>query len=79
MTFFNKYDVFLTGCPTNLTFAHDVNGIPLKVGILIPIQIMGTVETGSAAGNLILQWAQNTSDTTGTTVKEGSYLKVEEI
>lgn len=38
------------------------------------IIIDATVENGANAGNVVLQWAQNTSDAGSTTVKEGSFL-----
>lgn len=43
------------------------------------IQINGTVKTSVTAGTLVLQWAQNTSLPALTTVKAGSYLRVEPI
>ena len=41
-----------------------------------PITIHGTVANGANAGDLTLQWAQNTSDATATTVKANSWLMV---
>lgn len=41
--------------------------------------LLGTIVTAGTAGNLRLQWAQNTSNGTGTVLKKGSWLKVEEI
>ncbi len=35
----------------------------------------GAIANGGTAGNLQLQWAQNTSDASNTTVHAGSYLK----
>lgn len=43
------------------------------------IQVEGLLIVGSTAGNLQLQWAQNTSDGTGTTLKSGSFLKMEKV
>lgn len=40
----------------------------------LPVRLWGTVTTSSTAGNLQLQWAQNTSNGTATTVKAGSVL-----
>ncbi len=40
--------------------------------------IYGYVTTGSTAGNLTFQWAQETSDVANTIVKAGSILKVYE-
>lgn len=41
--------------------------------------VEGTVTTGGTAGNLQLQWAQNTSSTTATTVLAGSSLQAWQI
>lgn len=39
-----------------------------------PVVLIGSVINGATAGNLQLQWAQNTSSGTATTVKAGSFL-----
>lgn len=39
-----------------------------------PNRIVGVVVNSTTAGNIILQWAQNSSNATATTVKTGSYL-----
>jgi hypothetical protein len=39
-----------------------------------PLEIMGSLTNGETAGTLQLQWAQNTSSSTDTTVKAGSLL-----
>jgi len=39
------------------------------------VRFWGGIHNGANAGNLTLQWAQNTSDGTNTTVLAGSYLK----
>jgi hypothetical protein len=40
---------------------------------------IGTITTGATAGNLRLQWAQNTSDATGSEILAGSYLRIRRI
>lgn len=39
--------------------------------------ITGSVVTSGTSGTLQLQWAQNTSDATGTTLKEGSWIRLQ--
>jgi hypothetical protein len=41
---------------------------------LMAAELSFTLVTSSTAGNLQLQWAQNTSNATATTVKAGSVL-----
>jgi hypothetical protein len=41
-----------------------------------PVIMTGSVQTSTTAGNLQLQWAQNTSDSTPTTVQAQSYLSL---
>lgn len=38
------------------------------------VQLFGTVANGANAGDIQLQWAQNTSSANGTTVRAGSYI-----
>ena len=40
-----------------------------------PIFISGTVIMGATAGNLTLQWAQNTNNSNSTTIRANSYIK----
>ncbi|MCX8051131.1 MAG: hypothetical protein N3B17_04465, partial [Chlorobi bacterium] len=42
-------------------------------------RIVGIVQMGSSGGNVQVQWAQNSSNATGTTVEAGSYLKITPI
>ncbi len=42
-------------------------------------RIVGIVQMGSSGGNVQVQWAQYSSDATGTTVEAGSYLKITRI
>lgn len=53
--------------------------IVLPANTPIPIQIKGTIKTGSTAGDVEFKWAQATSNAALTTVLEGSYLRAEEI
>jgi hypothetical protein len=39
-------------------------------------RIRGIITMGSSGGNVQIQWAQNSSNATGTTVEAGSYLKI---
>lgn len=53
-----------------LTLAAGTNGTSNNYSVLVT----ATLTTGSTAGTLQLQWAQNTSSSTATTVKAGSSL-----
>lgn len=46
---------------------------------LTAIRLYGILQVGSTAGNLQLQWAQNTSNAVATRVLAGSYLKLERM
>ncbi|MDW8272569.1 MAG: hypothetical protein RML15_09205, partial [Bacteroidota bacterium] len=39
-------------------------------------RIVGIIQMGSSGGNVQVQWAQNSSNATATTVESGSYLKI---
>ncbi len=39
-------------------------------------RLRGIIVMGSSGGNIQIQWAQNSSNSTGTTVEAGSYLKI---
>ena len=58
--------------------ASDIAGtdmvVTLAAGELMVVNIKGVVVQGTNAGNLQLNWAQNVSDGTATTVYKGSYL-----
>jgi hypothetical protein len=45
-------------------------------GNTLAITASGEITTGGTAGNLTLQWAQNTSSGTGTTVQAGSWAAI---
>lgn len=55
-----------------VAFGTTGSGVPV-------IRCSGTVVTAATAGNLQLQWAQNTSSTTATVVKAGSDLTAQRI
>ena len=42
-------------------------------------QVYAFVRTGAAAGTLQFQWAQNTANATPSTIREGSFMALEEI
>ncbi|MBD9700637.1 hypothetical protein IHE56_00730 [Streptomyces sp. ID01-12c] len=46
---------------------------------VIGIEITGLLIVGANAGNLQLQWAQNTSDANATTVQAGSFMTLERV
>jgi len=52
-------------------------GVPDTNGVMIDVS--GQLVTSSTTGNLQLQWAQNASSGTGTTVKAGSWLLVKQM
>lgn len=53
---------------------------PYGVGTsAVGIKIEALILVGSTAGSLTLQWAQNTSESNGTTVKAGSWMKLERV
>ena len=43
----------------------------------VVVQISGTIEMGSTGGDVFFMWAQNSANEAATTVKEGSYLRVQ--
>ena len=45
-------------------------------GVLMGVVMIGTLTVGSAAGTMQLQWAQHTSNATGTIVHAGSSLEL---
>jgi hypothetical protein len=45
----------------------------------IPIHISGTVVMSGSAGDMVFEWAQNTSNANAVTVMKGSYLRAQEI
>lgn len=45
----------------------------------VTVQVSGTIKTGASAGNLKLEWAQHTANSTGVTMMQGSYIKSEAI
>ena len=53
--------------------------IPISNNGVTVIQVNGTIVTGSTAGTLKLEWAQNTANANGTAVLQGSYLKADPL
>lgn len=49
------------------------------VGIRMTCSFTGIMTTSGTAGNLTLQWAQNASNATATTLKAGTYLRLQRI
>lgn len=47
--------------------------------VLTGVRIYGRLVMSSTAGNFQLQWAQNTSDASGTTLKAGSYMAMTRV
>lgn len=43
------------------------------------VTLMGTIRVGGTAGNLSVQWAQDTSDANDTTLKDGSWIKATKL
>lgn len=56
------------------------SNIPLPgSNTFIPIYFSGTITTAGTAGDLTLQWAQNTANANATTIHAGSFIRAEEI
>jgi len=51
---------------------------PQGVGVILTVQITGRVITGSAAGIIALQWAQDFSVASNSVIHQGSWLRVYE-
>ena len=61
---------------------NDTNSITSQgngVGVIMNAQFMGVLTTAGSAGNLIFQWAQNTSGAFNTTLYANSYLLAQRI
>jgi hypothetical protein len=56
---------------TGVTNTSTITGLAVTTAILVVI-IDFTIIVGGSNGNLVLQWAQNTSDATSTVLKKGS-------
>jgi hypothetical protein len=54
--------------------ASSFAGHGIRNGVPVMVTIKGLARNGANAGNIQLQWAQNTSNGTGTTVDADSYL-----
>ncbi len=69
-----------TSAQSSLSYGSVItgSGSPGTVGTTNPgtLIIKGVVENGATAGNLQLQWAQNSTNATAIRVLRGSYLKM---
>lgn len=54
-------------------------GVPIGSNQHTILLFMGTVVVGSNAGNLTLQWAQDTSNSNPVVLKQGSYISIVEV
>lgn len=54
------------------------SNIPIAANQTTIIQVFGSIVTGGSGGTLQLKWAQNTSNATATTMKQGSFMTVTE-
>lgn len=77
-------DIALTSSTTRKaeivqTSGTDTDGIPLIADEVVAIIVTGTVKTSTTAGTIALQWAQDQSSATATTVLRGSYLTVDQM
>jgi len=73
---------YLSDMTQPLDVMFDLTGIAIKSTTLPPPQIsvmFGVLHVGATAGDLVYQWAQNTSDPTNTSVLKGSMLRLAEI
>lgn len=71
------------GANTNLSRTTGLSSVvPVGTdgtGVKMPMVISGTFSTGAFTGNLQMQWAQNTSSATSTTMHAGSVLAASRI
>jgi hypothetical protein len=69
---YTTYDVTENGAGTT-------RSMPGNTSQPMSFQPRGSLTTGSTAGNLVLQWAQNTSSTTPTIVIAGSWMQATRV
>ena len=62
-----------------IALASSENAGAAGAGTKLILQPRGLVVTSTTAGTLQLQWAQNTSDATGTVVYAGSWMRLERV
>jgi hypothetical protein len=74
---FSKFGNNLSGGPDDITIERSDTDLVTSQGkgpaTIMLTEFFGYVDTASTAGNLILQWAQNTASGTAT-LKQNSYL-----
>lgn len=72
-----------TGFSGAETQSIEFTGGPLAIGgvagVNLPISVRGLLITAGTAGTLQIQWAQNSSSASGTTVKANSYLLLRQV
>ncbi len=76
---FNASDVFGNTHVDQTTVPGYNGGGHGAIGGYDTVQLLGTVKVSSTAGNLALQWAQNTATVTNTTVKADSFMSLTRI
>lgn len=55
--------------------AQFVTGL-VGTGNNLPFKLRGSVHVGATAGNVVLQWAQTTSNATATILRKGTWMKL---
>jgi hypothetical protein len=66
-------------CGTTFTQASTISAATNGAGVLQSFSAKGTIITSAAAGNVVLKWAQNTSNPTATIIHAQSYLTARRI
>lgn len=59
--------------PTSGTAGGDIQ---IAANVVTSIKVSGTIAVGNTSGNLTLQWAQNVTNATVTTMKTGSFITI---
>jgi len=76
----DSWDAASTGnVPRDLLTESESLARGSQSGATFPILLKGTIRTAGTAGDVKLQWAQNTSDAGNSTVKADSYLRITDI
>jgi hypothetical protein len=77
-----RYDYFDTGASPQKLYSSTVPTTGLAFGGIaadIYVLFTGTVSISTTAGTMQVQWAQNTPTVANTTVRAGSFLKLQKI
>lgn len=79
-------NVAVTGSSTPVTFATNMlrasavsSSFTVTANVINPLFFRGTVQTAGTAGSIILQWAQNVSNATATSLTPGSCMRASRI